>query len=57
MIFLRNPDARSRKSRESGFLSPEIAEIKGKERKSLIFQEIAEIKGKERKNSDFSEKS
>ena len=37
--------------------SPEIAEIKGKERESLIFPEIAEIKGKERKKSDFDEKS
>ena len=38
-------------------MSPEIAEIKGKEQKSLIFPEIAEIKGQERENSDFHEKS
>jgi len=54
---MRHPDARSRKSRESGFVSPEIAEIKGKEWNSLIFPDIAEIKGKGRENRDFHEKS
>jgi len=54
---MRNLDARSRKSPESGFSSPEIAGIKGKERESLIFPDIAEIKGKERENSDFHEES
>jgi hypothetical protein len=54
---MRIPDARSRIARESGFLSPEIAEIKGKERESLIFPDIADLKGKERENSDFHEES
>jgi len=54
---MKNPDARSRNSRKSSFLSPEIADPRGKQRKFPIFHEIADPKVKERKNSDFDAKS
>ena len=55
-ILMKNPDEWSRKTRKSSFLSPEIADPRGKERKSRIFKEIPDSRGKPRKIRDFDEK-